>query len=122
MTLIYKAVLRNRLSQLVSVSAYGKAEVEYHIDEWVSAPSWLARKGYYLLAFNAKAQAYRFCSTWADSAEVYVAEAEGEILPLPIQLYPSTVASGSANKKYNWGEWPTGTRMFERIKLLTRVA
>ena len=122
----YKVVLRtyNGHGGLVSMSVYGKAETTYLVGKWVTAPDWLADKGYHLLVFSSLYAAKLFASGWAGSdwVEIYECECEEEVVPIPPQMWISAISAGEFVPESITGSgWLEDTKMYKRIKLTKRI-
>jgi hypothetical protein len=115
--IVYKVAYRDIEGNIVSRIAELAAEVIYKVDKFVSAPEWLAEMGYHLLVFESKKRAEKWhCSRFA---EIWEAEAEDEV-PLPDKLHLGYLLTYSKTE-FSGADWPGGTRMYKRVKLLRRV-
>lgn len=117
---------------MASAMCVGKAAINYHIGKWCEPPQWLLQMGYGILTFEEILFARRFTNTtylvapdWiildADPTyPIFKIEADGEIFPLPSFALIDSLDLGwlHPSPKVNW---PEGTRMFRRIKLLREV-
>lgn len=113
---VYKVVRRRENGELVSVWAYGKAEVKYKPGKWVQAPRWLRRLGYHLLVFNEFKTAKSWCN--GPGTEIWEAEAD-KFMPIPIMLDVIALSRKQVievNKTF-----PRGTVMVRKLKLLRKV-
>lgn len=129
---MYKVVAKRR-GILASAMCVGEAAINYHIGKWCEPPRWLSQVGYGILTFEELLfarqftnAAYFFAPGWSIMAAdlkflIFEVEADGEIFPLP------TFASINHLDRFGWlhpspkVNWPEGTRMFRRIKLLREV-
>lgn len=112
--IVYKVVHRYKTNILTSYAAEGQSEVKYEPGEFAKAPEWLAEKGYHLLVFDHLDAALDF----SPKAEVWRAEAEEE-MELPKRLTFASLFGGFI-KTYE-DNWPKGTHMYKRVKLLEKV-
>lgn len=116
---VYKAVLRKQ-EKLVSLYAEGAAEVCYEPGRWAIAPAWLAEKGYHLFAFVDLSSLTRFIPNKVRYVEVWEAEADEIIQPLPPPLVPHSLKIGKIER--DPGKYPEGTIMAKRLKLIRRIS
>ena len=112
---VYKVVSIEN-GKFCSAIADGAACVEYKPDKWAETPKWLAEKGYYLTAFRDLESARNF--VFGDT-EIWKAEAEGIIEELPPLLTFSKLRLRLFLREAF--DWPFGTIMCQRIKLIKRV-
>lgn len=101
------------------------AGVEYRINEWSEAPAWLRGAGYHLLAFETLEKAMHFINIGAQSVvclRIYRAEAKN-LIKKPAMLSIYDINHGTELKLCHCGSglWPSGTVMYEKIKLLEDV-
>ena len=118
---VYKVVL-NKGGRLVSSLARGKAQVEYRPGKWSKAPRWLQMEGYHLLVFDNKEDALIYLLD-TPGGECWEAEGEEEV-PLPYSYLLVDLEKGWPKEDWRgkgW-EWPRGTKMFKRVRLIRRVA
>ena len=116
---VYKVVFRGEHGELRSILAYGDAEVVYTPNKWVEAPRWLAKEGYYLTAFKTIEDALDFVDGVSLRFEIWEAEAQGIIKKLP---NPCDIDSLADRKLVPLKlEWPRGTIMCQRLRLIRRV-
>lgn len=108
---------------MVSVFAQGKAQVKYTPKKWAEAPKWLKEKGYHVLAFNTR----RDAKVWIDGLQMvfpYCAleiwEAEADAVREPKEMLDFTLLPQGIAVRWDH-EWPLGTVMCRRIKLLKKV-
>jgi hypothetical protein len=112
---------------------YDKASIVYDIGKWCEPPRWLSQMGLGICTFEELLFARQFTDTAymfppdgnisaADPTfPIFEVEADGEIFPLP------TFASIESLDHFGWfhplpkANWPEGTRMFRRVKLLREV-
>ena len=117
----YKMVFVNAFDSLTSYAAAGAAEVVYEPGQWVEAPEYMASAGYHLLVFDTLKQALSFTR----GAPVWEAECMEEITELPRFAFTIEYSYGTAPLQDllhdGLHEWPRGTRMFKRVKLLRKV-
>jgi len=119
---VYKVVKRSeRGDSFQSLFPQTLAKVEYKVGEWSEAPEFLRKKGYYLFAFRDLRSALLFISEiliW--DVVLFEAEARGEKkLPPPLKLW-KLETQGKTEVDMD-AEWPPGTVMVERIKLIREV-
>jgi len=93
------------------------ARVLYTKGEWVTAPEWLARKGYHLTFFEWLEDAEHFCS--CGSKAIWQCEVEDILDKLP-QMCRFSVDDGKIEPQSIY-RWPRGTKMAKRIKLTRRI-
>ena len=108
----YKA-LTNRNNKLVSSAATGVARVEYPVGEWVTAPKWLADKGYHLCVFVDINSALSFAGgyDW-----VYECDVRGAV-PVLDKADLNYLEAGIL-QFYSFSDiWPNGTRMFREVRI-----
>lgn len=115
--IVYKVIFRDLGGKPISIVAEGDAEVTYKVGEFVSAPEWLAVMGYHLIVFKTKQHAEKW--SLSRSNEIWQVEAEDEI-NLPPMLSVGMLGWNNMIQKSD-GDWPKGTRMYKRVKLLKRV-
>ena len=132
---VYKVVKR-REGRLFSAVVEGRAEVEYKKGVWTTPPRWLEEKGYLLTAFRSLEQAIKFYhvnqfslfkrlgqSPPPGSLEIWeaeVGEGEWKVVQLP-QLDFFLLGKGKISIWGEENEWPPGTIMAKRIRLLKKV-
>ena len=102
----------------ISAYADGKAKVEFIPGQWISAPKWLRKRGYHITVFGSLEDAKALMMNSADH-EIWEVEVEGEICDLPPRQDLWVIREGELGDKF--GEWPKGTRMVRRVKLVRRV-
>lgn len=118
MTTVYK-VFKGRV--LGSEFACGAAFVSYRGGNWISAPTWLASKGYHLLVFEKKTNALY----WAAGRDsIWECEADGLFIPfeyLPPRLELENIRDGflGARSSIDWISWSC---MVERLRLVKRIS
>ena len=114
-TVVYKVVVEGNENMFVSSAVIGMAEVTYQLNQWASAPDWLAEKGYHLLVFHNPSHAAAFAS---DGDTILVCTAENEVTPLPPMLLINLLGNGIAQDTWPGMSrgWPVGTAMYKRIK------
>jgi hypothetical protein len=94
--------------------------------EWSSAPSWLAERGYHLLAFDTIESARKFARNNKPQVigveqRIYRCMAEGiKSQPLPHQLSIQVLESGKFSFM-NSGMWPNGTVMAEKLMPIKEI-
>ena len=127
----YKFV-RKEENKLLSVFSHGKFQVRYKKGRYVTAPSYLKKVNYHLLAFKTIDDALDFADVcfWEMNTLLFEAEGRGEVL-LPSYLSLNCRRNGdfpNFQKYFNWVRtvytsmnWPYNTLMFEKIKLLKEV-
>lgn len=112
--IVYKVTCPGPEGLPTSCSMANKAMVTYKRGEFVEAPRWLSKEGYHLLVFDNLEHAEDF---WGEA--IWKAEAEEEILLLPKRHSISLTDAGELIG--DTGSWPTGTRMYKRVKLLEKI-
>lgn len=114
---VYKCIWISTWSDVrfTSLVARGPAETRYKVDEWAYAPDWLARLGYHLTAFRTLEQAIQFRHDF-----IYEAVAEDPI-QLPPKLDTYYLQLGIFKEDEDFPNWPIGTVMYKKIKLLRRA-
>jgi len=123
----YKVVRVSQNGDLLSSSARKRASKKYKIGKWVTAPRWLARKGYHLLYFTTLEEAARFVRYFElilddISIKIFKCEVKGIKEELPPFCSPDFLAEGKLlSIGDSYGPWPKGTRMAEKIKLTEEV-
>ena len=140
--LLYK-VLKNPVIDGVYHSAISQfnSRVEYHLDEWSSAPQYLADRGYHLLVFARRKDARKFKQDFLGrrgNYSIWIVEVGGVVLfddELPRILYGGDFNdSDQLARTLSWLElppdgwksklhskWPPGTVMAERVKLVRKA-
>jgi hypothetical protein len=114
---IYYKAVKEMDGKIVSCVAGNKAEVEYKIGEFVSAPKWLADKDYHLFVFDNLKDAKEFCKC---QGIIYKAECEDEIKRKPKFGYHGAIEDGNLDLDCDY-DYPDGTKMFKQVKLLKKV-
>jgi hypothetical protein len=105
--------------KFVSLWAGKGAEVEYKIEEFVSAPKRLAKQNYHLLVFDDLDTAIKFNNTWG---LIFECEIKGKIWILPAICDLFAMRYYGVRKPYpEKEEWPQGTVMAKQVKLLRRI-
>ena len=109
-----------------SYAVLSKASVKYGREKWAEAPKWLAEKGYHLLVFETLDDTVNFVRPYSNGVLpecgcIWMCECEDEIDPIPDMGYWFDVGLGNLTMG-PCGEWPPGTRMFKRVKLLHRIS
>lgn len=113
--IVYKVLNRDRNGVLSSAAVSGLADVHYGDWYWSTAPEHLAEMGYHLLVFSN----FDDAAGWAGSAfAVYRAEAEEQIDPMPPSLDVGQVNRLKHPYSHSHHDWPEGTMMFKRVRLL----
>ena len=103
-----------------SAMVFGCASIIYEIGEYVKAPGFLSKRGYHPLAFTNKKAAKAFQKTaMMDKSKLWQADGEDRVKPLPKMLQWGLLGAGYFDDA--WVDWPKGTAMFEKIKLLKEV-
>ena len=123
---VYKVVrkVEGRLVSAVASAAGPGVKVIYKIGGWVSAPRWLRREGYHILAFHSIEDAKEWIEgmhpVLADGLEIWEARGEGIINPRKRAIPIWFLKVGLMDERYGF-EWPIGTVMCKRVKLIKKV-
>lgn len=117
---------------LSSLTVRGDPRIQYRVAEFVEAPAWLADQGYHPCVFGDVPSLRAFASDHGYSLPGYPAgrfsqsiasawkcEVEDEV-KLPCMLNTWALERRIFHPS-RFQDWPSGTRMFKRIKLLTRL-
>lgn len=128
---IYKVVFRIICSGheggvvLRSIFATQSASVRYFVDKWAEAPGWLAEKGYHLLVFtnlkDAKTFMYLLPEGLECNLEIWECEVMGQVRPPPICFSHKLGCYDLDVCKTIGMDWPSGTAMYEQVKLTKKV-
>ena len=133
--IVYKVVRRSFVG-LTSCAAPNELRTFYSKDEWTEADPWPLSKGYGLCVFETFEDARAFQkSFYIGGGEIWKAEAEEQLVPLPVfrsfqhlrtwslegvgpersleELWASSLLIGQ--------DWPDGTHMYKRVRLLQRI-
>ncbi len=106
--------------ELGSYMAKNKAYIQYKIREFVTAPDWLAKQGYYLLVFDSLEHAKNECCSFND--KIWKCEVRDIQKNLPCCHYIYEVSKGFLPKnKTNIITWPKGTIMAKEVKLIKEI-
>lgn len=126
---IYYKVVQNRPGdfELKSKVARYNAMVTYQEGVYIEAPAHLANMGYHLCVFRSLKQARLFIFDTPISSAIYAAHVQGVIKVLPPRLRVTYI---SQNTKISIRDglddlepnWPIGTVMAKKVKLLERVS
>lgn len=114
---IFKLV-KVKKGSLVSIRAYGSAQVTYKRDTWSKAPKWLQDKGYHLLAFNSLEIALAIQKKFEPQSQLWECSWVGSIIILPEKLGQYGLSIKNIKP---CGSWPKGTIMVRSLKLLKKV-
>lgn len=96
------------------------ARTRYRIGEWTTAPAWLASKGYHILVYDNLSLVPPLVNP---EVRLFICECEEEVKDLPQALWPSIVSNGMVlADQEDFMRWPSGTRMFKRVKLTQLIA
>jgi hypothetical protein len=114
----YKVVL-DMGDDLLSCWVDGKAQVEYKINKWVSAPNWLTDKGYHLCVFKSLKVAKIYLLVVIPRCCIFECEVKGIKTKLPIMLGVDNLMNGEFYPICN--KWPQGTVMAKQVKLIREV-
>ena len=125
----YKWVHVNGLGQRVSWDAQDTLlEVVYSTEEYAEAPDFAAKYGHHLTFFDTEKNAREFLEKPYPNDELWEIEAEGIIDKLPPRFCVALFNTVSELEKYmrkkrpaDWANWPPGTLMAKRIKLVRRI-
>ena len=101
-----------------SVVVESLAKVVYSKNEYVSAPQWLAEKGYHLTVFTSLFAARNFKSPEDVLWECEVVGLKDE---LPPSMSPYWVSQGCVSARYVSSYWPRDTAMAEQVMLTRRI-
>ena len=128
----YKFVKREN-NKLLSIFSHGKFQVRYKKGRYATAPSYLKKANYHLLAFKTIRDALDFVNIclW-DDRNTILFEVEGqERVSLPLYLSLNWSRRGEFHNfqsYFNWirtvhtsMNWPYNTLMFKKIKLIKEV-
>ena len=109
----YKVTRRGNISAVVN----GHASVIYSKDKYVTAPDWLAERGYYLTVFKSLRAAKAFAWGEHEIWECKVKELQNTRLPFRdmAELAHGRLGLGSG------GAYPAGTTWAKEVKLIRRV-
>ena len=127
----YKFVKREK-NKLLSIFSHGKFQVRYKKGRYATAPSYLKKVNYHLLAFRTINDALDFATICLPGMNTLLFEAEGQervFLPLYLSLNWSRRREFPNFQSYfNWVRtvstvmsWPHNTLMFKKIKLIKEV-
>lgn len=115
---VYDYSIDEEETVFTSAVVEGDANVLYTINEWATAPAWLAAKGYHLLVFANKESAFSFGGR---RHKVFRCAVQGPV-KLPPQLILDRLEYKLLPQVEGGGSWPEHTLMFEKVKLLERMA
>lgn len=130
---IYYKAVRKIDDKLYSFSAYGKAKVEYKVNEYVQAPEWLRKKDYHLLVFDNLKDCINFLKPMEHVDKIYTCKIKGKIEKLPaiLNFYYLSHSSMVRARIFYTEEgkirtdilctWPIGTIMAKKVMLLEEV-
>ena len=109
-------------SHYASAIATGPARVYYSVGCFAKAPKWLADQGYHLTVFDSLKNAATFVSSSSGASSIFRCECLGKV-PLPDAQYVRGVSSGALDDSdHSTHDWPKGTGMFRRVKIIDRVS
>jgi len=104
---------------LYSAVVYNKAGIRYKKLGWNVAPKWLAQMGYHLLAFRTIEDAVKFgIDQDLGSVDIWEVELMGIIKKMPPKLDIHQICCGNT---VPFGDWPEGTIMAKKVKLIKKV-
>lgn len=115
---------------LKSLSASGLSQVQYSTEEFVSAPNWLAKKGYHLAVFDAVVHMQWHLTPYSIfDYKIWEAEARGPVRKIPRFCDLNNLAEGIFEEqvKQLYGttyfpvQFPIGTVFFKEVKLIKEV-
>lgn len=107
--IMYSAVVRD------------KARVRYKKLGWNVAPKWLAQNGYHLVAFRTIEDAVKFgLDEDLVSVDIWEVELMGIIKKMPPKLDIHQICRGN-KEAVPFGDWPEGTIMAKKVKLIKKV-
>ena len=122
----YKVIARKKRTGyktrvLYSAIVYNKAGIRYKKLGWNVAPKWLAEMGYHLLAFRTIEDAVKFgLDEGLVSVDIWEVELMGIIKKMPPKLDIGQICYGN-KKAVPFGDWPEGTIMAKKVKLIKKV-
>ena len=117
--LYWKVVRIDAEGRKVSCSADGKAQVVYKFNKWVTAPNWLAKKGYYIIVFNCRDEARWFRHIYFQKNIRHYSICKCKCQnqkPLQQKQNLHHLSKGIFSTIYDF--WPTGSKSFEKVMLL----
>jgi len=103
-----------------SIVAPGKSSVYYIVDEWATAPEWLAKAGYGLFVFNTLRNAMEFAGCFYIPI-IWECEIEGIYSELPPAISREGLCRGMSLLTDPLFCFPEGTIMVEKVKLIRKV-
>jgi len=103
-----------------SIVAPGKSSVYYIVDEWATAPEWLAKAGYGLFVFDTLRNAMEFAMCFYIPI-IWECEIEGIYSELPPAISREGLCKGMASLTDPLFHFPEGTIMVEKVKLIRKV-
>jgi hypothetical protein len=103
-----------------SIVAPGKSSVYYEVDEWVTAPTWLADNGYGIFVFNTLRDAMEFSRCFYRPI-IWECEIEGIYSELPLAIQADGLEHGWIAFTDPLFCFPEGTIMVEKVKLIRKV-
>lgn len=123
-----------KVRKYVSCITRGDARVEYQLNEWATAPDWLANAGYGICVFDWMTHAL---STWRPTCllgyqygkiseisspyRFFLADCEDEV-PQPQYRNPDFLAWGDFHTNTTSSlTFPAGTMFFERVKIAVEI-
>ena len=99
--------------------------VEYVLGEWAQAPDWLREFGYHLLAFRTLSDARGFATVENEPLAGHcIFKSEAEVMPIypaPMNVWNIDAKGGFLKRDLSTNDWPPGTVMCRRIKLLEEI-
>ena len=104
---MYKVVSYNKRSAIV----IGAASVRYYHDRWAKAPKWLRDKGYGLLVFKTLIAARSFIP----GSIIYKCHIRKQEKELPQMMKYCLLSNKNICID---GDWPEGTVMVDKVKLV----
>jgi len=118
-------IVYNKNGNLISAIVRDKPCVTYSTKKYVKAPEWCSKYGYYLTVFKSwevfRKSYLNFFSIFElpDNYEVWKVSVKGKV-KLPPFLVCDYLEEGRfvLNKTK---DWPVGTEMFKKVKLIERI-
>lgn len=105
-------------NDLTSWACTGAAQVQYRIGEYVKAPLWLQKKGYYLFVFDTFENAA--INVHKNVDKLFTCNIKNRIYDLPTILNWFDIKD-KIMIKLDYCEWFPGTVMVKEVKLLEEI-
>ena len=100
------------------------AKVEYKIGEYVGTPDWLKKQGYYLTVFENIKTLKQYAKKRNLEPELFryfICDCEEKVNLPRIAGYVDYIKHGILVLSKYHAEWPRGTRMFKKVKLIKEI-